>query len=152
VRCCGSLELIDRLWVELASVRDLEAQRSKLIVQPAPGESRIQVLLVIGGIWWSQHVTSLPVPDDFRERLQASWERFATHAGLALDHNSVDESSIVKRWERTAESEGHCIELDPAHPETWSGLTTRIQHAAEFTLRDNGATDVVVDDAAARLA
>jgi hypothetical protein len=140
------LDLIDRLWVELENVRELEAQRPKLIVQPAPGDARIQILLVTGGIWWSQHYTMVPVPDDFHLRLQASWDRFATHGGLALDHNSVDESSIVKRWERTVESESCTFEFNPADPNVWPELTNRIQHVAELTLRAETATDVVVDD------
>jgi hypothetical protein len=145
------LELIDRLWVELANVRDLTEQRPKLIVQPAPGESRIQVLLITGGIWWSQHLTSLPVPADFHERLRSSWDRFALHGGLALDHNSVDESSIVKRWERSSESDGCCIEFDPAVPDTWADLTKRIQTVAELALRGPSPSDVVVDDAEVRI-
>jgi DNA polymerase-3 subunit epsilon len=140
------LELIDRLWVELANVRELEAQRPMLIVQPAPGEQRIQVLLIAGGIWWSHHATSIPVPDDFHERLRASWDRFVAHGRLALDHNSVDESSIVKRWERTAESERQLINFDPGLPETWPDLNQRIQQVAGSILGTGAASDVVAYD------
>lgn len=121
------MDLMQRLEAELADARDTAADPPKLIVQPGADESTIQVLLVAGGIWWSQHSAPDSVPDDLRIRLEASWNRFELHGGYDLDHNTVDESSIVKRWARTAASEGLCIEFNPEETDVWRTLIGQIR-------------------------
>jgi DNA polymerase III subunit epsilon len=143
------LELIERLGVELANVSSLESKPPRLIVQPGSLESTIQVLLIAGGIWWSQHVVADTVPANFQERLEASWHRFIVSGGLALDHNSVDESSILRRWERTTDSIGKCIEFDPEARGVWQQITDQVRETARLITRGEPLDDVVVDDAVA---
>lgn len=138
------LDLIERLWDELAKVRELEWQRPRAIVQRGVDQTEVQVLMIVGGIWWSHHIVETLRPDELEHRLSASWDRYSLNGGLALDHNSVDESSIVKRWERSPASEGWSIEFDPDEPGVWKSLSVRIRQLASGGLYGAASVEDVV--------
>jgi len=119
-------------------------QHPRVIVQAGVEDTEVQVLMIVGGIWWSHHIVKTSQPAELEHRLSASWDRYSLNGGLALDHNSVDESSIVKRWERSPASAGWSIEFDPDQPDVWKTLSVQIKRLASGRLDGTASVEDVV--------
>jgi excinuclease UvrABC nuclease subunit len=116
------LDVLTRLREEQQSLTELVLQEPYLIVQPAPGSSVAQLLLIIEGRWWAQVMVEPKAEQCAAERLESAWKRYLERGMEPIDHSGIDGANIIARWRRSTTSAEFVIPIGPEASPVWTEL------------------------------
>ncbi len=80
-------------------IRELVERSTCLVVLPSSATGARELLLISGGRPWSRtNATAEESPDAVASRLAGSWDRLRARGVWPIDHDSVDDAFVIRRW------------------------------------------------------
>ena len=132
------LQTLDAIARQQRMITDAERDRCILLVLPAAAPDAREILLVAQGRRWAQ----LPVPDgtsprELATRLAVLWERYAAADRPGVDHEGIDEMSILSRWLFRHRRSATIVEIDQDAPD-WHRYAAAALRPSSADLRSDG--------------
>ena len=127
-------------------LREAQEFHTLLIVLPAPEAGCRELVLVVQGRPWARFLTErTETRDSLATRLAASWARLPSGNAVQIDHDTLDECSIIHRW--LYQHSGHpTIVSLPSPPEEpdWEAVVGKAEALldADFDLRPRSDNQV----------
>lgn len=114
-------------------LREAREFHTLLIVLPAAEAGCREVVLIVQGRPWARFLTGTATEqDDLPSRLVAAWARLPTGNAVQMDHDTLDECSIIHRWLYQHSGHPTIIPL-PSPPEDpdWREVVAKVEALAD---------------------
>lgn len=143
-RLRNSINLMQSLIGAHCRLKEADEQHAMVVVQPGLQVGSRNVMLIVRGRTWSSFtIECTTTSEDLSERLERSWERFQAVGLTAIDHQTLDDVTILCRWIARAGSAPCIIRLAQPNAIDWFEVAARI-----LSLRDDDLELRVADDLA----
>jgi DNA polymerase III subunit epsilon len=107
-------------------IREAVERATCLALLPSVEEGAREVMLIAGGRLWAQvRVSEADDAVAVAERLATSWKRLQQQGIPRLDHDSVDDAFVLRRWLALASGTGSVVTL-PEEPD-WSEIVAQVR-------------------------
>jgi DNA polymerase-3 subunit epsilon len=134
-RLRNSVNLLGSLVDAHRRLKTAQEHNTLLIVQPGPDPgSRHLMLVVHGQLWCSLNATPEAVPSHLAERLREAWGRFERTGLQKLNHQTLDDVSILNRWIAKADGSPVVLRFDPSIAIDWDGIVSTALRIPESML------------------
>ena len=145
------IQTLDAIASQQRMITAAERDRCMLLVLPAASCDSREILVIAQGRRWAQlRVSHDSASSDLAKRLATVWDRFATAPAAPVDHQSIDEMSIISRWLYRHRSSAAIVEIDAQAPDWGRSADAVLRFSASSLLAEpvdgdlDGGEDVVV--------
>lgn len=136
-------DVLERLHREQRALTAFDIQQPYCIVQPASSAGKVQVLIVVQGRWWGHLIESPEQSNLIAGRIEESWRRFEQVGLGAIDHQGVDEATILARWSALPAAQPYIVPIGPDFD--WQRVAEAIAQIANQGANDLGPHVVAYD-------
>lgn len=144
------IQALDAIASHQRMITAAERDRCILLVLPAARQGAREVLVIAQGRRWAQlHVSDHSDAAELANRLRIVWDRSAAAPPAPVDHQGIDEMSIISRWLYRHRASSALVEIDAESPdwERYAVSVLRFSASALLALPDETdelGTDLVI--------
>jgi excinuclease UvrABC nuclease subunit len=134
-----NLQQLDQVVASQQAIREATDRHTLVLVLPSPLDAARELFLMDRGRLWARFQASHhDSSEEIGLRLERSWRRLHTSAGVEIDQDSLDESHIMNRWLARNWTHPCVISFDREAEIDWPEIAAQALRIAEEDLRQAG--------------
>ena len=145
-RLRNNIQLLQSLIGAHRRLKEAQERNTLLIVQPGAAPDQREILLVVRGqLWATTMLRAGDELDSIARGLEEAWGRYRQYGLPTLDHNTLDDVSILNRWIAKYDGGPVILRFMEAPLVAWHHLVIEAAAIDPDTLR-NPAPQITVND------